>query len=120
MATITGTKSDDTLIGTPGDDVLDGGKGDDTLDGGVGDDTLDGDAGNDTLIGGAGNDTIDGGSGINTIRYAAFDGNDTIVVADETRSNDNLAFAAGILAIDVSYGRNDDDRAGWIERSLVS
>ena len=102
MATITGTKSDDTLIGTPGDDVLDGGKGDDTL------------------IGGAGNDTIDGGSGINTIRYAAFDGNDTIVVADETRSNDNLAFAAGILAIDVSYGRNDDDRAGWIERSLVS
>ena len=107
--TLLGDAGNDKLLGGSGNDSLDGGADDDRLNGGAGADILYGSGGNDTLVGSEGNDTISGGIGSNTIRYGAFDGDDLIIVDDETASTDVLAFDAGILASDVAYGRSNDD-----------
>ncbi|WP_191061215.1 calcium-binding protein [Geminicoccus harenae] len=58
---IRGLASNDRLYGEAGDDHLDGGSGDDVLFGGGGQDTLLGGKGTDTLHGGAGNDWLTDG-----------------------------------------------------------
>ncbi|MGH8502891.1 MAG: Calx-beta domain-containing protein [Gammaproteobacteria bacterium] len=81
VATIVGTRGDDTLNGTSGadvihglggndlirglggNDILCGGPDDDRLIGGPGNDRLIGNDGNDQLLGGTGNDTLLGNSG---------------------------------------------------------
>ena len=79
------------------------------LEGSAFNDTLIGDDGANVLDGGAGDDLLDGRSGDNVFRYDAFDGNDTIVVADETLSTDTLEFAAAIERKDVQFGQSGDD-----------
>jgi archaellum component FlaG (FlaF/FlaG flagellin family) len=116
QAAVMGTAGSDTLTGLAAGDYLMGLGGDDTLYWPYGgDDTLDGGAGNDTLYGGYGlrrprlcrhwngNDTylFDRGSGI-----------DTISDYDATAGNiDTIRLAPGIVAADVTLGRDPGNSA---------
>jgi len=93
--TLTLKSSDDTVDGGAGRDTLSGRGGNDRLGGGSDDDRLYGGTGNDTLSGGTGNDFLDSGAGANTIEFALGDGQDTLLAANDGRSN-TLIFGAGI------------------------
>src|SRR5262245_18803392 len=60
MATIVGTKLNDTMIGTGDADYIFGF---------AGDDSIFGQGGDDDIKGGGGADFLDGGTGIDTVRY---------------------------------------------------
>ncbi|MCC7458146.1 MAG: hypothetical protein IT390_14320, partial [Nitrospira sp.] len=93
--TLTLKSSDDTVDGGAGRDTLSGRGGNDRLGGGSDDDRLYGGTGDDTLSGGTGNDFLDSGAGANTIEFALGDGQDTLLAANDGRSN-TLIFGAGI------------------------
>jgi Ca2+-binding RTX toxin-like protein len=71
MATITGTKSNNSIAGTSGADTISGGAGKDIITGGAGDDILYGGAGKDFLYGGDGNDVLKGGGGQDSLTGGA-------------------------------------------------
>ncbi|KUR72836.1 hypothetical protein AQZ52_06375 [Novosphingobium fuchskuhlense] len=71
MATINGTKSNNSIIGTTGADTISGGAGKDIIKGGSGDDMLYGGAGKDFLYGGDGNDVLKGGGGQDSLTGGA-------------------------------------------------
>ena len=94
MASIKGTKKNNTLTGTivadnifgfAGNDVLTGDAGNDKLYGGTGNDRLYGGIGNDRLEGGAGNDRLFGGKGTDTAAFSQASSNYTV-----TKSGTNL------------------------------
>ena len=106
--TINGGNDYDFVIAGAGDDVVYGNGGDDNLSGNQGNDTLYGGAGNDTLIGGPGNDLFDGGLGADTMTGGLGDdtyilgrgyGMDTVIEADSTAGNTDVAqFLSGVSA----------------------
>lgn len=134
--TLRGGEGNDTLYGGAGDDLLEGGDGNDTLDGGRGADILRGGAGDDILGGAAGGEdaggsgysgysdpiagnTYEGGTGNDGLRgtsrsdlylFNLGDGQDTIVEVEvgggPANQIDVLRFGPGILASDISIGRN--------------
>jgi Ca2+-binding RTX toxin-like protein len=107
MATINGTKNNDTLNGTSGNDTINGLAGNDIINGLAGNDTINGGDGNDTITGGAGNDTLVGGAGNDTYVFAAGFGQDIISENDSKSGNlDTVKFAAGITAGNVLVTRD--------------
>ena len=71
MATINGTKANESIVGTAGADIISAGAGRDVVQGGAGDDQLYGAGGNDTLYGGDGNDVLKGGGGKDSLTGGA-------------------------------------------------
>lgn len=119
MATIRGTRFDNTLFGTDdtdniqayaGNDFVDGGAGNDTVNGNAGDDTVLGGAGNDTVYGASGNDTVDGGTGDDRVYGGSGDD-----VADGGAGSDRVYGGSGHDLVfggegaDSLYGGNDND-----------
>ncbi|TCM07353.1 calcium-binding protein [Sphingomonas sp. PP-CC-3G-468] len=119
------TNGDDTIHGTDGDDILRAGAGNDHLYGHPGNDSISGDSGDDwidaaqgddTLTGGTGNDFLSGGGGNDAYRYAAGDGQDTILdTVDYWGSGaggfDKLELGSGIEAagVTVAQANNGND-----------
>ena len=71
VATIKGTKGNDTRNGTSGADTITGLAGNDILNGLGGNDVINGGGDDDIITGGAGRDTLTGGSGADTFKYEA-------------------------------------------------
>jgi Ca2+-binding RTX toxin-like protein len=92
------------FLATEGDDQIQGSNLNDTLLGLGGDDTLYGGDGNDTLDGGAGNDTLDGGTGNDTYHWGLGGGSDTILYANDQRSEkwNVLELGPGIAPGDIT------------------
>ena len=125
MATINGTRRNDTLIGTILDDLISGAAGDDSLFGDLGNDTLTGGAGNDSLYGGVGNDILNGGTGndildggVGNDTLTGGTGNDTYVFSrgygqDSITENDTTAGNADVLKLtDINSNEVNISRTG--------
>jgi Ca2+-binding RTX toxin-like protein len=110
LATIVGTRGDDTLVGTPGDDVIRAGRGNDTIDGGGGNDVICAGPGADRITTGDGDDRISAGTGADIVEAGG--GNNRVrggFGADELtagRGNDVVVAGPGPDTVDAGDGRN--------------
>jgi trimeric autotransporter adhesin len=94
--------------GTDGNDSLFGGALNDSMVGGAGDDTLQAYEGADTLVGGTGNDQLSGGSGSDTYVFGRGDGQDTVIDAASSGSQEVIRLQ-GLNEADVSLLAEGDD-----------